>query len=181
MIHRDSRDRLAESLRRYVSGRITNDDLDDVEVDWRDRGAVAVKEMAWQLYDDLRNHYVEDSLPRGSEDRRTVARWITFLQSDQEYIWPQYSFIETVNSPLNFLTFGWWKKRKERRWEEFCEAGDFGVWPFTKREDLERELARPKFMSGGKLNRVAGGFSPPAPTPPGMRVRTGRFDRITGP
>ncbi|MFA4917093.1 MAG: hypothetical protein WC560_10535 [Syntrophales bacterium] len=23
-------------------------------------------------------------------------------------------------------------------------------------------------------NRVAGGFSPPAPTPPGMRVRTGR-------
>ena len=24
-------------------------------------------------------------------------------------------------------------------------------------------------------NRVAGGFSPPAPTPPGMRVRTGRF------
>jgi hypothetical protein len=31
------------------------------------------------------------------------------------------------------------------------------------------------------LNRVAGGFSPPAPTPPGMRVRTGRFDRITGP
>ena len=31
------------------------------------------------------------------------------------------------------------------------------------------------------FNRVAGGFSPPAPTPPGMRVRTGRFDRITGP
>ena len=30
-------------------------------------------------------------------------------------------------------------------------------------------------------NRVAGGFSPPAPTPPGMRVRTGRFDEVTGP
>jgi hypothetical protein len=30
-------------------------------------------------------------------------------------------------------------------------------------------------------NRVAGGFSPPAPTPPGMRVRTGRFTKITGP
>ena len=30
-------------------------------------------------------------------------------------------------------------------------------------------------------NRVAGGFSPPAPTPPGMRVRTGRFKEITGP
>jgi len=30
-------------------------------------------------------------------------------------------------------------------------------------------------------NRVAGGISPPAPTPPGMRVRTGRFTEITGP
>ncbi len=26
-----------------------------------------------------------------------------------------------------------------------------------------------------KVNRVAGGFSPPAPTPPCMRIRTGRF------
>jgi len=30
-------------------------------------------------------------------------------------------------------------------------------------------------------NRVAGGFSPSALTPPGMRVRTGRFTEITGP
>jgi ubiquinone/menaquinone biosynthesis C-methylase UbiE len=29
-------------------------------------------------------------------------------------------------------------------------------------------------------NRVAGGFYPPAPTPPGMRVRTGRFTKIPG-
>jgi len=32
-----------------------------------------------------------------------------------------------------------------------------------------------------QLNRVRGGFSPPLPTPPGMRVRTGRFDEVTGP
>jgi len=30
-------------------------------------------------------------------------------------------------------------------------------------------------------NRVAGGFNPPAPTTPRMRVRTGRFTKITGP
>jgi len=29
-------------------------------------------------------------------------------------------------------------------------------------------------------NRVAGGFSPPAPTTPCMRVRTGRFTKING-
>ena len=32
-----------------------------------------------------------------------------------------------------------------------------------------------------RVNRVAGGFSPPAPTPPGMRVRTGRFPKPDGP
>ena len=32
-----------------------------------------------------------------------------------------------------------------------------------------------------ELNRVAGGFSPPAPTPPYKRVRIRRFDRTTGP
>ena len=31
------------------------------------------------------------------------------------------------------------------------------------------------------LNRVAGGFSPPAPTPPGKRVRTRRFPKNIGP
>ena len=30
-----------------------------------------------------------------------------------------------------------------------------------------------------KANRVAGGFSPPAPTIPGMRVCTGRFIKLT--
>ena len=33
----------------------------------------------------------------------------------------------------------------------------------------------------GLVNRVAGGFSPPAPTPPRMLVRTWRFTEITGP
>ncbi|MGZ5567444.1 MAG: hypothetical protein ACXWKG_10545 [Limisphaerales bacterium] len=53
MIHRASRDKLATALRQYVSGRITNDDLDDIDVDWRDRAAVAVKERSWSLYDDI--------------------------------------------------------------------------------------------------------------------------------
>jgi hypothetical protein len=33
MIDRPSRDKLAEALRQYVSGRITNDTLDDIKVD----------------------------------------------------------------------------------------------------------------------------------------------------
>ena len=147
MIHRGSRDRLAEALRQYVSGRITNYELDAVGVDWRDRGAVAVKGMAWQLYDDLRKHYAKD-LPRGSEARHTVARWIAFLYSDQEYLWPEYSFIQIVNWPFNLLTLGWWERMKRRRWEQFLEAGDIDVWPFCRREELEDVLSQPRLLAG---------------------------------
>ena len=34
--------------------------------------------------------------------------------------------------------------------------------------------------SDGMANRVAGGFSPPAPTTPCMRDRTGRFEMLPG-
>lgn len=157
MIHRDSRDRLAEALRQYVSGRITNDDLDEVEVDWRDRGAVAVKEMAWQLYDDLSTHYVEGDLNRNSKGRKGIARWVTFLYSDREYLWPEYSFIQIVNWPMNLLTFGWWERMKKKRWEEFLEAGDFDVWPFCAREDLEAIRSRPRLLAGRSPQQVSSG------------------------
>jgi len=148
MIHRESRDLLAQALRHYAAGVITNDDLDSVDVDWRDRGAVAVKEMAWGLYDDTHSHYVDERIPRNSEIRKVMVRWIAFLYSDEEYIWPEYSFIQFLNWPLNVLTLGWWKRMKQRRWEQFLEAGDFEVWPFCRREDLERIRRRPRLLSG---------------------------------
>jgi hypothetical protein len=148
VIHRESRDRLAKALRQYASGCISNDELDEMKVDWRDRGAVAVKEMAWGLYDDTRHHYVENRLPRSSEGRRLVAQWIAFLYSDAEYLWPEYSFIQIINWPMNILTFGWWEKMKKRKWEEFLEAGDFSVWPFCRRQDLETVVGKPRLLSG---------------------------------
>ena len=33
----------------------------------------------------------------------------------------------------------------------------------------------PQLPAEPAANRVAGGITPPAPTPPGVRVRTGRF------
>ena len=149
MIHRESRDRLAVALRHYVSGHLSNDELDEVEVECRDRGAVAVKGMAWGPYDDTRHHHVGDyPIPRGSQARRTVARWIAFLYSDAEYIWPECDLMRIVNWPMNLLTFGWWERMKRRRWEEFLEAGDFSVWPFCRREELEDLLRNPKLLGG---------------------------------
>ncbi len=66
-------------------------------------------------------------------------------------------------------------------------------WIEPKRSQFERAIKAPngsvKIAHGFKLARdvaffyvkkayrVAGGFSPPAPTPPSMRVRTGRFPK----
>jgi len=134
-----------------VSGRITNDELDDVQVDWRDRGAVAVKEMAWGLYDDMYEHRAIGRHSIIGEDRREVARWIVFLHSDCEYIWPEYSFIQTKVSWLeDALTLGLWKKHREQKWREFVQAGDFDRWPFVCSSDLASAIADPRLFAGGQ-------------------------------
>jgi len=148
MICEHSRDRLALALRRYVAGRISNDDLDSIQVDWRDRGAVAVKRMAWRLYDDNRHHFAKGRHAIGRGSKRIIAKWIVFLHSDKEYLWPDYSFIQFSNWPLNLLTFGWWERRKSLRRKEFEEAGDFAAWPFVAMADLDDASQRPRYLAG---------------------------------
>jgi len=148
MVDRDSRNRLAETLRHYVSGKVTNDDLADLVVNHEDRGAVAVYQMSWQLYDDLYQHKATGCHHLGNSARREIARWIAFLYSDQEYIWPEYSFIQIFNWPLNLVTLGWWERMKRRKWQRFIESGDSSVWPFFCRHDFKRAITHPKLLSG---------------------------------
>jgi hypothetical protein len=148
MICKHSRDRLALALRRYVAGRISNDDLDDIKVDWRDRGAVAVKKLAWGLYDDTKSHYASGRYAISSDGKRAVAQWIVFLHSDKEYLWPDYSLGQIFNWPLNLLTLGWWERRKKVRREEFKQAGDFAAWPFLAMADLADSASRPRYFAG---------------------------------
>jgi hypothetical protein len=195
MIDRVSRDALAQALRHYVAGLITNDDLDDViTMRGPDRGVVAVSEMAWTLYDDMVEHRATGEHALDKEGRHEIVRWIAFLYSNEEYSWPEFSFREThstrgeiwISGFLIFallcicllendlfpadvfmqggllLAFGlcmwWWQgkwQRKhqeyENRWQTFQETGDFSVWPFLRREDLERILPYPRLLSGRKV------------------------------
>lgn len=151
MICRQSRDRLALALRRYVAGRISNDELEGVDVDWRDRGAVALKQMAWGLYSDMSEHYATGKHAIAPEGKRVIAAWIVFLHSDSEYLWPEYSFIQIVNWPLNLLTLGRWERKKSHRRKEFEEAGEFAAWPFTRTADLDAAARNPRYFSGHRL------------------------------
>lgn len=147
MIDRKYRDKLAEALRHYVLGQITNDNLEDVSVDSRDRGAVAVQEMAWRLYSDMYPHRAKGRYYLNKEARHIIARWIAFLYSEQEYQWPEYSFVEGEILGLNTITFGWYKRMKQKKWEQFQAAGDFDVWPFFRKEDLQDVLRKPKLLA----------------------------------
>lgn len=147
MICRQSRDQLALTFRRYVSGRISNDDLDEIAVDWRVRGAVAVKKAAWCLYSDNRRHFATGVHTINDDGKRIIARWVVFLHSEHEYLWPEYSFPQIVNWPLNLLTFRWWERRKRRRLNEFQEAGDIDAWPFLRTEDLDEAAQRPRYFA----------------------------------
>jgi hypothetical protein len=149
VIHRASRHRLALALRRYAAKRATNDELDRVDVDWRDRGAVAVKEMAWRLYDDTYTHRASGRHAFSRELRRTVARWVVFLHSDEEYLWPEYSFIQVSPGIGSLITLGWWGRRAARRWQEFTEAGQFECWPFISQEQERSAIAKPRLLARG--------------------------------
>jgi hypothetical protein len=150
MIDRDSRDRLALALRRYASGRIHNDDLDGTKVDWRDRGAVAVKQMAWNLYSDTYQHYATGKNAVSKTLKRDIARWIVFLHSDREYLWPEYSFVQVRGLGFDILTFGWRKRVWERRWQEFRDSVDFPCWPFQDARELTGEAAKPRLLAGNR-------------------------------
>lgn len=153
MVHTESRRALAQALRHYVSGQLSNDHLDEVVVSREDRGVVAVKEMAWTLYDDFRHHYAEGRHSLGQDSRREIARWILFLNTDLEYAWPVFSFRQSVNWPMDLITRGWWERRKRRAFVEFKSAGDFSVWPFLSQSEFEVSLCY-----SGTATRVASGL-----------------------
>ena len=140
VIDRHARDKLALAFRRYAAKRITNDELEDA-VGWRskDRGVTVVQDMAWQLYDDMFRHRAEGPHALSKDDRRSVARWVLFLRTDLEYLWPSYDFRQSGTSLDRFLadlfTARQWRKKKDGDWENFLGAGDFEVWPFLKKAD----------------------------------------------
>lgn len=147
MIDRTSRDKLAEALRQYASGRITNYAFDDIDVDKRDLGAVEVKHAVWHLYDDLYEHKAVNNFYINKNARKEIARWIVFLQSDKEYIWPKMSVIDML---LSVLTFGFYGKLLQKQWGKM---GDSDAWPFIDKNELNKVISKPKLLAGKVYNK----------------------------
>jgi hypothetical protein len=149
MIDRAARDKLALDLRRLVSGVITNDDFRDEGRPSSDPAIQAVEHQAWFLYSDNCNHRLVGQHRLKDDDRRIVARWIVFLDSDLEYMWPAWKHWPikrlAIYDLFALLFPRWYKKRKEEK--PFSSIGDFDVWPFTSKADLETAVKNPRRLA----------------------------------
>ena len=141
MIDRTSRDKLALALRRYTSGKITNYELDDLELNYQDTAVNQIHLDSWYLHDDMTEHKAVGQYCVSKENRTIIARCILFLQSDREFLWIKTS-PKTVL--LNILSFGTYFKINRKK-------GDFNVYPFYKVKDFKKESLNPKFLHGGSL------------------------------
>lgn len=159
MIDRRRRDAMAELLRHFVAGRLTNDEFEerlDVTLNdprpvrrWEDAALWAIRSRAWFLYDDLRTHRMKGEWAPSREGRSELARWVLFLYSDSEYEWPIRDFISLSSCLMNLLTLGLAQVILSRLLRQRHKAmGDWDVWPFVRRSDYEKALEHPRLLAG---------------------------------
>ena len=97
MVDQKARRKYAELVRQFISGRMTNDEYEDrYEAIQQNKSDTAIGEIyhqLWFLYDDIQTHKMTGTHRLDREGRKTVAKTILFLQSDNEYQWPKDSML----------------------------------------------------------------------------------------
>jgi len=157
MIDRHRRDQLAETLRHFAAGLLTNREYGK-RVDplfegkgqpWKDDLALrAVYEQAWFLYDDNLRHRLKGRHALGAEGRSEIARWIMFLYSDQEYEWPVTRFISISSCLLRIVTLGLCDLIAGPIYARRLEAmGDWSVWPFLDSRSYQEARQKPRLLA----------------------------------
>jgi hypothetical protein len=148
MIDRDARKQAAEAIRHFVSGQITNDEfIRRYPSSKHDPVIWALDDTVWCLYDDIATHKLTGKFALTREFKKQVARWLMFLYSDQEYLWPRIGrpgFRSNSESPWLSWIFGFGQSRLKK----FKASGDYEVWPFISREDFERARKKPVLLTG---------------------------------
>lgn len=93
MVDKEARAELRIALRRLVTGRMTNDDFDEVYgLHWnsQDHAIASIAGFGWSLYSDSSTYRLKGYYAVSPEVRRFASRSILFLYTDQEYGWPEW-------------------------------------------------------------------------------------------
>ena len=173
-----ARTELVRLLRRLYCGHITNDQFEDAALLLirHDRAAAEVYNLGARCsYSDNREYRLigRDALSR--EERREVARWMLFLKSDRDYLWPAWRHFSSrfslsilcAASVAGELWHGWsgalvaflfalWPLAYgdnlygRKTWERTGKADDRAVWPFISKADYEAALKNPPYLFGAR-------------------------------
>jgi hypothetical protein len=90
MIDKKARKQLASAIRNYASGLVNNEEFEELLPHWHSKD-YAVSEID---YLGIGPYYKDDGVIKiklSQEERKEFARWILFLQTDNEYEWPVYN------------------------------------------------------------------------------------------
>nr|CEN54972.1 putative integron gene cassette protein [uncultured bacterium] len=150
VMDRKARDKAAELLRQFASGRITNFELENCWPTSIDPAIRGLESTIWCFYDDFKEHTLQGPFALAPEMRRVVARWIVFLHTNEPYKWPNIAY-----PGVRPLRRSWITRRLNlinlitRREQRFLKAGAFEVWPFISAQSFENARRRPRLLSGG--------------------------------
>ncbi len=178
MVDIERRKKLAFHLRQFSVGLTSNDDFEvsmmeditdgslpeqfhrysDPLID--DPVILPIVEHSWCLYDDTKNHKLKGRYQLNQEALKTIARWILFLRSDQEYKWPyldplspvmRFSLTDIIKTILS-LGQHYRNKRidKEVEFINWKALGNYDYWPFFSEEEYSRQLQQPPFLAAAK-------------------------------
>ena len=183
MVDQKARRKYAELVRQFISGRMTNDEYEDrYEAIQQNKSDTAIGEIyhqLWFLYDDIQTHKMTGTHRLDREGRKTVAKTILFLQSDNEYQWPKDSMlgislilwlvlIGVVSSILMSLMprhlllivaaalvigisfIALCGLRSVAENRRWKRHGDTEAWPFLRQADLAEAVRHPRLLNGKK-------------------------------
>ncbi len=133
MIDRASRNRLAELIRSLSSGQISNDEFEDSIPESNDDAIRQVfSHGAWCLYSDMKEYKLKGKDALSRDDRTIVARWVLFLKTDIEYIWPSATFKEDFLKCISLGIFG------QSTLDKWKVHGNVELWPFSNIEQFNK-------------------------------------------
>jgi len=153
LIDRVARQRAAETIRHYISGVITNKEFEErYPISKRDPIISAVDDTLWATYDDIYVHKLRGTNSVSKEIKQEIARWLMFLYSDQEYLWPKISNAGLLNyfESCWFFRITGMAKLIENQANKFKTIGDYDVWPFIKVEDYKKKMKKPILLASSK-------------------------------
>jgi hypothetical protein len=108
MIDHDLRKSLSQDVRRLITGRMTNDEFDEVYYDTYDssddQAVCAVASSCYCLYSDAFPYRLRGVHAVDRETRSTAARAVLFLRSCIEYEWPPMPGFHWLDVPHAFAS-----------------------------------------------------------------------------